>query len=315
MSMEEKVLTLADIGVTTLHIGYNEDRSKAVIEINRVDKDGETLSKLKTLKDNFKFRPTGQKSVYEIESIETYEHFYRLFCIKVEDYDAPKVSAERNDDGCVTFSVPTLQGARIKEDAVPVFVPHGDELGERGEQECVDDVLVLTDKVDVLREDPFRLYSKEIELKCNDKFGAFLEYWQSLPVPRIIIFRMEKDSQDVYNVESLRYECGRGFITARYIGNMCNFKRVDAMFAQNTWIDTMDNMCSRLEKSNSGHKKEHSELREELLKRYTNRPTPLEDFCDALAMSANIKPKFDVMDSVPTTRRINSVKLNKVTRL
>lgn len=87
--MEEKVLTLADIGVTALHIGYNEDRSKAVIEINRVDNDRETLSKLETLKDNFKFRPTGQKSLYEIESIETFERFYRLFCIKVEERDKP----------------------------------------------------------------------------------------------------------------------------------------------------------------------------------------------------------------------------------
>lgn len=87
--MEEKVLTLADIGVTALHIGYNEDCSKAVIEINRVDKDRETLSKLETLKDNFKFRPTGQKSLYEIEEITVYEHFYRLHCIKVEERDKP----------------------------------------------------------------------------------------------------------------------------------------------------------------------------------------------------------------------------------
>lgn len=231
------------------------------------------------------------------------------------DYYKPKITTERNDDGSVTFSVPTLQVARIKEDAVPVFVPHGDEPGERGEQGCVDDILVLTDKVDVLRVSPSIHYSTEIELKCNDKFGSFVEYWQSLPVPRKILFRMEKDSQDVYMIESLRYECGRGFITVQYIGNMCNFKRVDAMFAQNTWIDTMDNLCSELEKKNSGHKKEHSELLEELLKRYNNRPTPLEDFCDALAVSANIKPKLDVMDSASTTRRINSVKLNKVTRL
>lgn len=227
--MEGEVLTLADIGVTTLHIGYNEDRSKAVVEINRVDKDVETLSKLKTLKDNFKFRPTGQKSVYEIESIETYEHFYRLFCIRVEDDDAPKVSAERNDDGSVTFSVPTVQGFRIKEDAVPVFVSHGDEPSERGEQGGVDDILVLTDKVDVLRVNLFKHCSKEIELKCNDKFGPFVEYWQSLPVPRKILFRMEKDSPDVYMIESLYFKCGRGFIRAQYIGNMCDFKRVDAM--------------------------------------------------------------------------------------
>lgn len=221
-SMEEKVLTFADIGVATLRIGYNEDRSKAVIEINRVDKDRETLSKLETLKDKFKFRPTGQKSVYEIEEIETNEHFYRLFCTRVEDDDAPKVSAEHNDDGSVTFSVPTVQGLRIREDAVPVFVSHGDEPGERGEQGGVDDILMLTDKVDVLGVNPLGFYTKEIELKCNDKFGLFVESWQSLPVPRKIIFRMEKDSQDLYQVESFRYECGRGFITAQYIGNMCN---------------------------------------------------------------------------------------------
>lgn len=140
----------------------------------------------------------------------------------VGDYYKLKITTKRNDDGSVTFSVPTAQVLRIKEDAVPVFVSHGDEPGERGEQGGVDDILVLTDKVDVLRDSPYRHYSKEIELKCNDKFGSFVEYWQSLPVPRKIIFRMEKDSQDVYRMESLRYECGRGFITAQFIGNMCN---------------------------------------------------------------------------------------------
>lgn len=284
--------------------------------------------------DDTLFIIPGYVGLFDLKSvcrIEDAPYWIRLKCIgnsikdavglkeitSWEEYDElhAKITTERNDDGSVTFSVPTLQGFRIKEDAVPVFVSHGDDPGERGEQGGVDDILVLTDKVDVLRVGPFRHYSKEIELKCNDKFGSFVEYWQSLPVPRKILFRMEKDSQDVYRIESLRYECGRGFITAQFIGNMCNFKRVDAMFAQNTWIDTMANMCSRLEKSNSGHKKEHSELREELLKRYTTRPTPLEDLGDTLAMSANIKPKLDVMDSASTTRRINSVKLNKVTRL
>ena len=252
------------------------------------------------------------KSTYYKMSDTFVQELIEVRC--VGDYYKPKITAKRNDDGSVTFSVPTQQVVTLKQRVHPAL-SHGDEPGERGEQGGVDNILVLTDKVDVLREVPFRHYSKEIELKCNDKFGAFLEYWQSLPVPRKILFRMEKDSQDVYKVESLRYECGRGFITAQYIGNMCNFKRVDAMFAQNAWIDTMANMCSELEKKNSGHKKEHSELREELLKRYTAKTTPLEDFCDALAMSANIKPKLDVMDSSPTTRRINSVKLNKVTRL
>lgn len=140
----------------------------------------------------------------------------------VGDYYKQKITAKHNDDGSVTFSVPTAQVLRIKEDAVPVFVPHGDEPGERGEQGGVDDILVLTDKVDVLREGPLRDYAKEIELKCNDKFESFVEYWQSLPVPRKIIFRMEKDSQDVYKVESLYFALFRGFITAQYIGNMCN---------------------------------------------------------------------------------------------
>ena len=140
----------------------------------------------------------------------------------VGDYYKPKITAKRNDDGSVTFSVPTVQGLRIREDAVPVFVSHGDEPGERGEQGGVDNILVLTDKVDVLGVNPLGFYTKDIELKCNDKLGSFAKYWQSLPVPRKILFRMEKDSQDVYKFESLRYECGRGFITAQYIGNMCN---------------------------------------------------------------------------------------------
>lgn len=177
------------------------------------------------------------KSTYHEMSDTFVQELIEVRC--VGDYYKPKITAERNDDGFVTFSVPTAQVLRIKEDAVPVFVPHGDEPGERGEQGGVDDILVLTDKVDVLREDPFRHYTKEIELKCNDKFGAFLEYWQSLHVPRKIIFRMEKDSQDVYMMKSLRYEFGRGFITAQYIGNTCNLNPLSIG-------DEVKNLMSRL---------------------------------------------------------------------
>lgn len=159
------------------------------------------------------------KSTYNEMSDTFVQELIEVRC--VGDYYKPKITTKRNDDGSVTFSVPTLQGVTLKQRVLQAC-SHGDEPGERGEQGGVDDILVLTDKVDVLGVSLFNHYSKDIELKCNDKFGSFVEYWQSLPVPRKIIFRMEQDSQDVYKVESIRSECGRGFITAQYIGNMCN---------------------------------------------------------------------------------------------
>lgn len=217
------------------------DPLNAYVEFPEVDEaELETLAEM-LVNDDTLFTIPGCEELFDLKSvcgIEDAPYWIRLQSIgnsikdavglkeitSWEEYDElhAKIAAKRNNDGTVTFSVPTLQGLRIREDAVPVFVSHGDEPGERGDQGGVDDILVLTDKVDVLREGPFRYYTKEIELKCNDKFGSFIEYWQSLPVPRKIIFRMEKDSQDVYMIESLRSECGRGFITAQFIGNMCN---------------------------------------------------------------------------------------------
>ena len=160
--MEEKVLTLADIGVTALHIGYNNDRSKAVIEINRVDKDRETLSKLETLRDNFKFRPTGQKSLYEIESIETYEHFYRLFCIKVEERD---------------------------------------ESGERGEQGTTSGIPLFSDVVDVLNvKHECGSTMTYVTAARTDKTFAFLTKWDGTPPPREFLFSLRKDDTNVFKL-------------------------------------------------------------------------------------------------------------------
>lgn len=100
------------------------------------------------------------------------------------DYYKPKITAKRDYDGSVTFSVPTVQG-------VLPALSHSDEPGERGEQGGVDDILVLTDKVDVLSVDFCRHNSKEIELKWNDKFESLAEYWQSLPVPRKMMMPIE----------------------------------------------------------------------------------------------------------------------------
>ena len=162
MSMEEKVLTLADIGVTALHIGYNEDRSKAVIEINRVDKDRETLSKLETLKDNFKFRPTGQKSLYEIESIETFERFYRLFCIKVEERD---------------------------------------ESGERGEQGTTSGIPLFSDVVDVLNvKHECGSTMTYVTAARTDKTFAFLTKWGGTPPPREFLFLLKRDDTNVFKL-------------------------------------------------------------------------------------------------------------------
>ena len=221
--MEEKGLTLADIGVTALHIGYNEDRSKAVVEINRVDKDRETLSKLETLKDNFKFRPAGQKSVYEIESIETYEHFYRLICMKVEERDKP---------------------VKLPEKPAPI-----------------EEFVNLVEEVTVERlypKYPFNLDTICATVTRTDKSIAYLRY----------VYDVTKsgDAKFFFNI-------GKTFLW------YYNLETVE-----------LDDKSIRLEFKKSS--------------------VPIK-----LEMSANIKPKLDVVDSAPTTRRINSVKLNKVTRL
>ena len=221
--MEEKVWTLADIGVTTLHIGYNNDRSKAVIEINRVDNDRETLSKLETLKDNFKFRPTGQKSLYEIESIETFERFYRLFCIKVEERDEP---------------------VKLPEKPAPI-----------------EEFVNLVEEVTVERlypKDPFSLDTICATVTRTNESIAYLRY----------VYEVTKSGDAKFF-----FYIGKTFLW------YYNLETVE-----------LDDKSIRLELKKSS--------------------VPIK-----LEMNANIKPKLDVVDSAPTTRRINSVKLNKVTRL
>lgn len=160
--MEEKVLTLADIGVTTLNIGYNNDRSKAVIEISRVDKDRETLSKLETLKDNFKFRPQGQLSLYEIEKIETLERFYRLFCIRVEECGEP---------------------------------------GECGEQGNTSGMPLFSDVVDVLNvKHECGSMMTYVTAARTDKTFAFLTKWDGTPPPRDFLFLLKKDDTNVFKL-------------------------------------------------------------------------------------------------------------------
>lgn len=180
--MEEKVLTLADIGVTALHIGYNEDRSKAVIEINRVDKDRETLSKLETLRDNFKFRPTGQKSLYEIESIETYEHFYRLFCIKVEERD---------------------------------------ESGDRGEQGTTSGIPLFSDVVDVLNvKHECGSTMTYVTAARTDKTFAFLTKCDGTPPPREFLFSLKKDDTNVFKLINVCIDLSGVTFEFSYYGNV-----------------------------------------------------------------------------------------------
>lgn len=58
------------------------------------------------------------KDAVGLKEITSWEEYYELHA---------KITTERSDDGSVTFSVPTLQGLRIREDAVPVFVSHAEK--------------------------------------------------------------------------------------------------------------------------------------------------------------------------------------------
>lgn len=97
--------------------------------------------------DDTLFTIPGYEELFDLKSvcrIEDAPYWIRLKCIgnsikdavglkeitSWEEYDElhAKITTERNDDGSVTFSVPTVQGVRIKEDAVPVFVSRADGL-------------------------------------------------------------------------------------------------------------------------------------------------------------------------------------------
>lgn len=180
--MEEKVLTLADIGVTTLNIGYNNDRSKAMIEISRVDKDRETLSKLETLKDNFKFRPQGQLSLYEIEKIETLERFYRLFCIRVEECGEP---------------------------------------GECGEQGNTSGMPLFSDVVDVLNvKHECGSMMTYVTAARTDKTFAFLTKWDGTPPPRRFLFLLKKNDTSVFKLITVCVDFSGFIFEFSYYGNV-----------------------------------------------------------------------------------------------
>lgn len=180
--MEEKVLTLADIGVTALHIGYNEDRSKAVVEIGRIDKNGELLVMLEDLKGKFKFRPQGQLSLYEIEEIETFERFYRLFCIRVEECGEP---------------------------------------GERGEQGNTSGIPLFSDVVDVLNvKHECGSTMTYVTAPRTDKTFAFLTKWDGTPPPREFLFLLEKDDTSVFKLINVCIDFGGVTFEFSYYGNV-----------------------------------------------------------------------------------------------
>lgn len=301
--MEEKVLTLADIGVTTLHIGYNEDRSKAVIEINRVDKDWETLSKLETLKDNFKFRPTGQKSLYEIEEITVYEHFYRLHCIKVEERDKP-----------------------VKE-AMPKYVINIETLFGRFSNTCSFDGLIyeceLNDKT-----------NEALSLLHKNKYSVLLAVSGYAIVYRAV--RADLDSEEkkikVYLFSYASYAKIREEVTwlhsledLKAIGDeskvpwdagMLTYKREDAMPKPDVEYRPYGECVLT-----GAHLKKTIERTQKAVDKHARTATSVNDISDTLAMSMGFKSELIGKlcsrsdDSTPTTKRINIVKLNKVTRL
>lgn len=180
MSMGKNVLTLADIGVTTLHIGYNNDRSKAMIEIERLDKNGELLGMLEDLKGKFKFRPQGQLSLYEIEEIETFERFYRLFCIRVEECDEP---------------------------------------GERGEQGTALGIPLFSDVVDVLNVKHGGTMTY-VTAARTDKTFDFLTKWNGTPPPREFLFLLKKDDTNVFNLINVCIDFSGVTFDFSYYGNV-----------------------------------------------------------------------------------------------
>ena len=118
-----------------------------------------------------------------------------------DDYYKPKITAERNDDGTVTFSVPTVQGFRIKEDAVPVFIPHGDEPGERGEQGDMNNEAVrfFSDVIGPFTSDSWQSpHSAIVKSLKTEKAIKFVDSWLAKKPPRKSLFILKEGSNDIF---------------------------------------------------------------------------------------------------------------------
>ena len=162
---------------------------------------------------------SSAKSLREICSCDEYDALRG-------SYDGTKITVERNDDDSVTFSVPTLQGLRIREDAVPVFVSHGDEPGERGEQGYMNNEAVrfFSDVIGPFTSDSWQSpHSAIVKSLKTEKAIKFVDSWFAKKPPRKSLFILKEGSNDIFiltNVSIEAEEYGVIIFEFSYYGNI-----------------------------------------------------------------------------------------------
>lgn len=305
----------------------------------------------------------------------------------VGDYYKPKITAKRNDDGTVTFSVPTLQGLTLKQRVHPAL-SHGDEPGERGEQGGVDNEAVrfFSDVIGPFTFDSWQNpHSAIVKSLKTEKAIKFVDSWFAKKPPRKSLFILKEGSNDIFILTSVSIEAEEyGVITFEfsYYGNimghnvsfsipttvgergslpfqsgMLTYKVEDAMpkgegkplvvvdlfdelsvqgmFTKNDDDDAIRYIHivrdEKLAKFNEKYRECTPTLRVRMargLVYYILNERTNGINCEVWAVREMSIPDLIIfnepklveklcssMDSAPTTRRINSVKLNKVTRL
>ena len=164
------------------------------------------------------------KSTYYKMSDSFVQELIEVHC--AGDYYKPKITTKRNDDGSVTFSVPTLQGFRIKEDAVPVFVSHGDEPGERVEQGDMNNEAVrfFSDVIGPFTYDSWQSpHSAIVKSLKTEKAIKFVDSWFAKKPPRKSLFILKEGSNDIFILTNVSIDgYGYGVITFEfsYYGNI-----------------------------------------------------------------------------------------------
>ena len=165
------------------------------------------------------------KSTYYEMSDSFVQELIEVRC--VGDYYKPKITAERNDDGSVTFSVPTLQGVTLKQRVLPAL-SHGDEPGERGEQGDMNNEAVrfFSDVIGPFTSDSWQSpHSAIVKSLKTEKAIKFVDSWFAQKPPRKSLFILKEGSNDVFILTEVFIEAKEyGVITFEfsYYGNIMN---------------------------------------------------------------------------------------------
>lgn len=189
------------------------------------------------------------KSTYYKMSDTFVQELIEVRC--VGDYYKPKITTKRNDDGSVTFSVPTLQGVTLKQRVLPAL-SHGDEPGERGEQGDMNNEAVrfFSDVIGPITSDSWQSpHSAIVKSLKTEKAIKFVDSWFAKKPPRKSLFILKEGSNDVFILTNVSIEAKEyGVITFEFsyygniMGHNVSFSRGSLPFQSGmlTYKDTAD---------------------------------------------------------------------------